>query len=144
MTKSLYLEGALVLLAGFLAIGHRFSWVRELCPWQGIGNVFSSFKVFPLFFLFFVSNRSSSSASRADVPAAFRWPLLFFFARKLWQFIGSGILGLLIRSSGGKLLRAPHVPHGCPWPCFLLRCRWFCGNRNEPVRHPSCPPRKME
>ena len=94
VTKSLYLEGALVLLAGFLAIGHHFWWVGEPPLWLGVGSVFSTLEVLPLFLLLATALRALGRG--AEVPSAFRWPLRFFVASALWQFMGSGILGLLI------------------------------------------------
>lgn len=94
VTKSLYLEGALVLLAGFLAIGHHFWWVGEPPLWLGVGSVFSALEVLPLFLLLATALRALGRGT--EVPASLRWPLRFFVASALWQFIGSGILGLLI------------------------------------------------
>lgn len=94
VTKSLYLEGALVLLAGFLAIGHHFWWVGEPPLWLGVGSVFSTLEVLPLFLLLTAAFRALGRG--ASVPSALRWPFYFFVASALWQFVGSGILGLLI------------------------------------------------
>ncbi|MDR7414989.1 MAG: cbb3-type cytochrome c oxidase subunit I [Armatimonadota bacterium] len=94
VTKSLYLEGALVLLAGFLAIGHHFWWVGEPPLWLGIGSVFSTLEVLPLFLLLATALRAWRRG--IHVPASLRWPLRFFVASALWQFVGSGVLGLLI------------------------------------------------
>lgn len=94
VTKSLYLEGALVLLAGFLAIGHHFWWVGEPPLWLGVGSVFSTLEVLPLFLLLTAAFRALGRG--ASVPSALRWPFYLFVASALWQFVGSGILGLLI------------------------------------------------
>lgn len=94
VTKSLYLEGALVLLAGFLAIGHHFWWVGEPPLWLGVGSVFSTLEVLPLFLLLGAALRARRRG--IHVPTSLRWPLRFFVASALWQFVGSGILGLLI------------------------------------------------
>ncbi len=94
VTKSPYLEGALVLLAGFLAIGHHFWWVGEPPLWLGVGSVFSTLEVLPLFLLLTTALRAL--ARGGHVPPALRWPLRFLIASALWQFVGSGILGLLI------------------------------------------------
>lgn len=94
VTKSLYLEGALVLLADFLAIGHHFWWVGETPLWLGVGSVFSTLEVLPLFLLLATALRALKRG--ASVPSALRWPFRFFVASALWQFVGSGILGLLI------------------------------------------------
>lgn len=93
-TKSLYLEGALVLLAGLLAIGHHFWWVGEPPLWLGVGSVFSTLEVLPLFLLLGTALRAVRRG--AQVPWSLRWPFWFFVASALWQFVGSGILGLLI------------------------------------------------
>lgn len=95
VTKSLYLEGMLVLLAGFLAIGHHFWWVGEPTLWMGIGGVFSSLEVLPLFLLL-ASSLHVLKAQGIRIQTDHRLPFAFFLASALWQFIGSGILGLLI------------------------------------------------
>ncbi len=94
VTKSLYLEGAIVLLAGFLAIGHHYWWVGEPTLWIGIGSVFSTLEVLPLFFL--LTSALNTFKSGANRKTRHRLPLYFFIASAFWQFIGSGILGLLI------------------------------------------------
>ncbi|MCB9079213.1 MAG: cbb3-type cytochrome c oxidase subunit I [Anaerolineaceae bacterium] len=95
VTKSAYLEGILVLLAGFLAIGHHFWWVGEPTMWLGVGSVFSTLEVLPLFLLLFSALRVLKSKA-ITLSTQHRWPLYFFLAAAIWQFIGSGILGLLI------------------------------------------------
>ncbi|MCK6623558.1 MAG: hypothetical protein DPW09_40490 [Anaerolineae bacterium] len=95
VTKSAYLEGILVLLAGFLAIGHHFWWVGEPTMWLGVGSVFSTLEVLPLFLLLFSALRALKSKALV-LPTQHRLPLYFFLAGAIWQFIGSGILGLLI------------------------------------------------
>ena len=94
VTKSLYLEGAIVLLAGFLAIGHHYWWVGEPTFWIGIGSVFSTLEVLPLFLL--LSSALNTFKSDATHKTQHKLPLYFFIASAFWQFIGSGILGLLI------------------------------------------------
>lgn len=94
VTKSLYLEGTLVLLAGFLAIGHHYWWVGEPTLWIGIGSVFSTLEVLPLFLLLSSAMRTLKSGAARETQH--RLPLNFFIASAFWQFIGSGILGLLI------------------------------------------------
>ncbi len=95
VTKSLYLEGGLVLLAGFLAIGHHFWWVGEPSFWIGIGSVFSTLEVLPLFLLL-TSALQVLRKRKKQWQTIHRLPLAFFLASALWQFVGSGILGLLI------------------------------------------------
>ncbi len=94
VTKSLYLEGAIVLFAGFLAIGHHYWWVGEPTLWIGIGSIFSTLEVLPLFLLL----SSALNTFKSDVihKTQHKLPLYFFIASAIWQFIGSGILGLLI------------------------------------------------
>ena len=94
VTKSLYLEGAIVLFAGFLAIGHHYWWVGEPTLWIGIGSVFSTLEVLPLFLL--LSSALNTFKLDASRRTQHRLPLYFFIASAIWQFIGSGILGLLI------------------------------------------------
>ncbi|MFA0774387.1 MAG: hypothetical protein KEFWMYNX_002427 [Candidatus Fervidibacter sp.] len=94
VTKSLYLEGAFVLLAGFLAVGHHFWWVGEPSFWLGIGGVFSTLEVIPLFLLLTTALRTLQVNGMART--VHRLPFAYFVASAIWQFIGSGILGLLI------------------------------------------------
>lgn len=96
VTKSLYLEGALILLAGFLAVGHHFWWVGEPAVWIGVGSVFSSLEVVPLFLLLVSALNSISKQHREQLATFHRLPLYFFIASAFWQFLGSGVLGLLI------------------------------------------------
>lgn len=95
VTKSLYLEGTIVLLAGFLAVGHHYWWVGEPTFWMGIGSVFSTLEVLPLFLLLASALRTLRAGIR-DLGTIHRVSLLFFLAAAIWQFLGSGILGLLI------------------------------------------------
>ncbi len=95
VTKSLYLEGSLVLLAGFLAVGHHFWWIGEPSLWLGIGSVFSTLEVLPLVLLFNSALRVTWSKKEGP-QTVHRLPLAFFWASALWQFIGSGALGLVI------------------------------------------------
>ncbi len=94
VTKSLYLEGAFVLLAGFLAVGHHFWWVGEPSFWLGIGGVFSTLEVIPLFLLLATALKTLQDNGMAKI--VHRLPFAYFVASALWQFIGSGVLGLLI------------------------------------------------
>jgi len=95
VTKSLYLEGALVLLAGFLAVGHHFWWVGEPSLWLGVGSVFSTLEVVPIFLLV-GSAISTIKQGGLRIETRHRLPLYFFIAAAIWQFIGSAVLGLLI------------------------------------------------
>jgi len=95
VTKSLYLEGSLVLLAGFLAVGHHFWWIGEPPLWLGIGSVFSTLEVLPLVLLFNSALRVTWSKKEGP-QTVHRLPLAFLWASALWQFIGSGALGLVI------------------------------------------------
>lgn len=95
VTKSLYLEGAVILLAGFLAVGHHFWWVGEPTLWMGIGSVFSTLEVLPLFLLLASALRTLRH-ELDGLETVHRVSLYFFLAAAVWQFLGSGILGLLI------------------------------------------------
>ena len=94
VTKSLYLEGAIVLMAGFLAIGHHYWWVGEPTLWIGIGSVFSTLEVLPLFLM--LSSALDTLRARGHRSTVHKLPLYFFIASAFWQFIGSGVLGLMI------------------------------------------------
>jgi nitric oxide reductase subunit B len=95
VTKSVYLEGIIVLMAGFLAVGHHYWWIGEPTFWIGIGSVFSTLEVLPLFLLLMSALAVMKDKIR-DIKTIHMLPLAFFLASALWQFIGSGILGLLI------------------------------------------------
>lgn len=96
VTKSLYLEGALILMAGFLAVGHHFWWVGEPSVWIGVGSVFSTLEVVPLFMLVVSALNSIMKQSKEQLATIHRLPLYFFIASAFWQFLGSAVLGLLI------------------------------------------------
>lgn len=96
VTKSLYLEGALILLAGFLAVGHHFWWVGQPPVWIGVGSVFSTLELVPLFLLLASALHSISKQSDLKPATYHRLPLYFFLASAFWQFFGSGVLGGLI------------------------------------------------
>lgn len=95
VTKSAYLEGILVLFAGFLAIGHHFWWVGEPSIWLGVGSVFSTLEIIPLFLLLFSALGALKGRFR-ELRTQHKISLYFFIAAAVWQFIGSGALGLLI------------------------------------------------
>jgi nitric oxide reductase subunit B len=95
VTKSLYLEGILVLLAGFLAVGHHYWWIGQPTFWIGIGSVFSTLEVLPLFLLL-MSALTVLRDKLDTIKTVHLLPLAFFLASAFWQFLGSGILGLLI------------------------------------------------
>lgn len=95
-TKTVYLEGFLVIMAGTLAVGHHYWWIGEPSFWISIGSVFSTLEVIPLFLLLihaFATNRRVDANSQAAVHRVALW---FIMASAVWQFIGSGVLGLLI------------------------------------------------
>jgi nitric oxide reductase subunit B len=95
VTKSLYLEGIIVLFAGFLAVGHHYWWIGEPTFWIGIGSIFSTLEVLPLFLLL-MSALTVLKDKLGSIKTVHMLPLAFFLASALWQFLGSGILGLLI------------------------------------------------
>jgi nitric oxide reductase subunit B len=122
VTKSIYLEGIIVLMAGFLAVGHHYWWIGEPTFWIGIGSVFSTLEVLPLFLLL-MSALAVMKDKIPDIKTIHMLPLAFFLASALWQFIGSGILGLLINFpivnyfEHGQFLTVAHA-HGSFFGAF--------------------------
>jgi len=95
VTKSVYLEGILVVLAGSFSIGHHYWWVGEPSFWISIGSIFSTLEIVPLFLLLF---HALGAYRKIQEPASnpHRLALLFLIASAVWQFIGSGVLGLIL------------------------------------------------
>jgi len=96
VTKSIYFEGFLVVVAGSFAIGHHYWWVGEPSFWISIGSIFSTLEVIPLFMLLFHALSSYRKFRCETGPSPHRLALLFLMASAVWQFIGSGILGLIL------------------------------------------------
>lgn len=96
VTKTVYLEGILVVLAGTFAVGHHYWWIGEPAFWISIGSVFSSLEVVPLFFLLFQALATYREAAQRERASVHRVALWFLVAGAVWQFIGSGVLGLII------------------------------------------------
>lgn len=95
VTKSLYLEGILVVLAGSFSIGHHYWWIGDPPFWIAIGSIFSTLEVVPLFLLLFHALGTYRKIQQPEsVPH--RLALLFLIASAVWQFIGSGVLGLIL------------------------------------------------
>ena len=96
VTKSIYLEGILVVLAGSFAIGHHYWWVGEPSFWIAIGSIFSTLEVIPLFMLLFTAMNTYRTMREGEKPHQHRIALFFLIASAVWQFIGSGALGLIL------------------------------------------------
>lgn len=96
VTKSVYLEGFLVVLAGTLAIGHHYWWVGEPAFWISVGSIFSTLEVVPLFLLLFHALGSYRKMGSRPETSTHRVAMYFIVASAIWQFIGSGVLGLII------------------------------------------------
>ncbi len=96
VTKSVYLEGFLVVLAGTLAIGHHYWWVGQPAFWISIGSIFSTLEVVPLFLLLFHALGSYRKMGSQSATTVQRVAMYFIIASAVWQFIGSGVLGLII------------------------------------------------
>jgi nitric oxide reductase subunit B len=94
--KSIYFEAVLVLLAGILAIGHHYWWVGEPSMWLGVGSVFSTLEIVPLVVLLFHAAEDYIKVRRKGTAFPHRVAFLFIAASGIWQFFGSGVLGLLI------------------------------------------------
>lgn len=95
-TKSIYLEGFLIVLAGTLAIGHHYWWIGEPAFWISIGSIFSTLEVVPLFILLFHGLQSYRKMETQSESQVHRVAMYFIVAGAVWQFIGSGVLGLII------------------------------------------------
>jgi nitric oxide reductase subunit B len=95
-TKAVYLEGFLVVIAGTLAVGHHYWWVGEPSFWISIGSIFSTLEVVPLLLLLFHALATYRDIGAHAQARAHRVALWFIIAGAVWQFIGSGVLGLLI------------------------------------------------
>jgi len=96
VTKSIYLEGFLVVVAGSFAIGHHYWWIGEPSFWISNGSIFSTLEVIPLFMLLFHALSSYRKLRAESIQFPHRVALLFLAASAVWQFIGSGVLGLIL------------------------------------------------
>jgi nitric oxide reductase subunit B len=94
--KNIYFEAVLVLFAGILSIGHHYWWVGEPAMWLGVGSVFSTLEIIPLVVLLYHAAADYGSLRRQEIAFPHRMALLFIIASGIWQFFGSGVLGLLI------------------------------------------------
>ncbi len=94
--KSIYFEAVVVLLAGILAIGHHYWWVGEPAMWLGVGSVFSTLEIIPLVVMLFHAADDYVKIREKGAIFPHRLALLFVVASGVWQFFGSGVLGLLI------------------------------------------------
>ncbi|NIR25828.1 MAG: cytochrome B, partial [Gammaproteobacteria bacterium] len=96
VTKSIYLEGILVVVAGSFAIGHHYWWIGEPSFWISIGSIFSTLEVVPLFMLLVHAFDTYRKMDTNSKPQYHRIALLFLIASAVWQFLGSGVLGLIL------------------------------------------------
>jgi nitric oxide reductase subunit B len=94
--KNIYFEAVLVIFAGILAIGHHYWWVGEPSMWLGVGSVFSTLEIIPLVVLLFHAATDYASLRERGPGFPHAVALLFIIASGVWQFFGSGVLGLLI------------------------------------------------
>lgn len=95
VTRSMYLEGFIIIFAGLLSVGHHFWWVGEPTLWISLGSIFGALEVLPLFLLF-ISALGTLREAQTELDTVHRVPFYFFIASAVWQFLGSAILGLLI------------------------------------------------
>jgi nitric oxide reductase subunit B len=96
VAKNIYFEAVLVLFAGILSIGHHYWWVGEPAMWLGVGSVFSTLEIIPLVVLLSHAAADYRTLRRQGGAFPHRMALLFIIASGAWQFLGSGVLGLLI------------------------------------------------
>ncbi len=95
VTRSMYLEGFIIIFAGLLSVGHHFWWIGEPTLWISLGSIFGSLEVLPLFLLL-ISALQTVREAQTELETVHRVPFYLFVASAVWQFLGSAILGLLI------------------------------------------------
>ena len=82
--------------AGVLGTFHHLYFSGTPIAILAIGGVMSAFEVVPLVVIGFEAYNHAKIESKAPWLEYYKWPLMFFSAVLFWNFIGAGLLGVLI------------------------------------------------
>lgn len=88
--KLLFIQATLIVLAGFLAVGHHYYWTGTPNFWLYIGGIFSVVQAIPAFLSVLIIWEALKT-KRIENPA-----FNFLLGSVFWNVVGVGMLGLLI------------------------------------------------
>lgn len=93
MEGLLYLDMALIALAGILATGHHYYWVGVPAVWLWIGGVFSAIQVIPAFLLFYSSLKTANKNILDGVGQREKITLALVACSVFYHIFGAGLFG---------------------------------------------------
>lgn len=88
-----YVEVLMVIMTGFLGVGHHYFWIGVSKVWQTIGAIFGAMQVIPVMFLALVGVKVLKSKDRFTGD---KLVVKFVGATVFWNIIGAGGLGFLM------------------------------------------------
>lgn len=88
-----YVEVLLVIMTGFLGVGHHYFWIGVSKIWQTIGAIFGAMQVIPVLFLALVGVKVLKSKDRFTGD---KLVVKFVGATVFWNIIGAGGIGFLM------------------------------------------------
>jgi len=88
-----YVEVFLVILTGFLGVGHHYFWIGAPHWWLYIGMIFGALQIVPVFFLVYTA---SKSVKRQNMKTTNDLTFKYLWATVFWNLVGAGILGFIM------------------------------------------------
>ncbi|MDT3697818.1 MAG: cbb3-type cytochrome c oxidase subunit I [Thermincola sp.] len=91
-----YLTASLALATGIIGVGHHYYYFGMPTFWMALGGVLSAMEPVPILLLLGEAWQRSNTLRKAGPDFPYRWPLKFFIAAGIWNFVGAGIMGFAI------------------------------------------------
>ncbi|SJZ52160.1 cbb3-type cytochrome c oxidase subunit I [Selenihalanaerobacter shriftii] len=92
-----YVEVFLVILTGFLGVGHHYFWIGTPNIWLYIGMIFGALQILPIFFLVYTAFKS---IKRQNMITTNELTFKYLWATVFWNLIGAGGLGFIMTWPG--------------------------------------------
>ncbi|KKM12079.1 hypothetical protein SY88_05380 [Clostridiales bacterium PH28_bin88] len=94
--RAAYLTASLALATGIIGVGHHYYWFGQPSFWLGLGSVLAAMEPVPLVLLLGEAWQRLRTLQKAGDSFPYTWPLRFFTASAVWNFVGAGIFGFAI------------------------------------------------
>ncbi len=92
-TRVAYLTASLALGTGIIGVGHHYYWFGQPSLWLGLGSVIAALEPVPVVLILGEAWMRKREMSKLGADYPYIWPLRFFTASAIWNFIGAGIFG---------------------------------------------------
>ena len=94
--RAAYLTASLALATGIIGVGHHYYWFGMPSFWMALGGSLSALEPVPVLLLLAEGWQRAKTLKTAGKDFPYTWPLRFFIAAAVWNFIGAGIMGFAI------------------------------------------------